>query len=173
MSTRITRIDVLPLPRWGRLALAARCLARARSLVKPKPEHAAVLDKAITGIVASAETGEWSEGLAESAAAAYSLALDELDSPSRTEEAHDQDVVTCMVAHAAAFAAEAASQPDAHRAAHLVAQSVDFVVHAFRLSKAAQTEEAMAAMRADLEKLWSAEPDWNDHTPVPQSFFGE
>ena len=78
-----------------------------------------------------------------------------------------------MVAHAAAFAAEAASQPDAHRAAHLVAQSVDFVVHAFRLSKDAKTEEAMAAMRADLDKLWSAEPDWTVHTPVPQSFFGD
>jgi hypothetical protein len=76
-----------------------------------------------------------------------------------------------MVAHAAAFAAEAASQPDAHRAAHLVAQSVDFVVHAFRLARADKTEEAMGDMRADLEKLWMAEPTWNDDTPVPQSFF--
>src|SRR5207247_2152862 len=136
MSVRITRIDVLPLPRWARMTLAARCLKRARALVNPTPQQAEILDKAITGIEGSASAGQWSEGLAESAAAAYSLALDRLDAPSKTDEAIDRDVVTCMVAHAAAFAAEAASQPDAHRAAHLVAQSVDFVVHAFRLSGA-------------------------------------
>lgn len=172
MSSRITRIEILPLPRWGRLALAARCLRRARVLVSPKEQHASILDKAIAGIEASAASGQWSEGLAEAAAAAYVLALDELDKPSRTDEAHDKDVVTTMVAHAAAFAAEAASQPDAHRAAHLVAQSVDFVVHAYRLSGAAHVEQAMAEMRADLEKLWAAEPTWTDATPVPQSFFG-
>ena len=124
MSARITRIEILPLPRWGRLALAARCLKRARALVSPKAPHAVILDKAITGIEASAASGQWSEGLAESAASAYVLALDELDKPSATDEAHDRDVVTTMVAHAAAFAAEAASQPDGHRAAHLVAHQV-------------------------------------------------
>ena len=69
-------------------------------------------------------------------------------------------MVTCMVAHAAAFAAEAASQPDAHRAAHLVAQSVDFVVHAFRLSGLAPDGGGDGRRCArDLEKLWMAEPD--------------
>ena len=171
MSARITRIEIMPLPRWARVALAARCLKRARALVNPTAEQATILDKAIAGIDGSASSGKWSEGLAETAAAAYSLALDRLDAPSTTDEAHDRDVVTCMVAHAAAFAAEAASQPDAHRAAHLVAQSVDFVVHAFRLSGTGDTSEAMAAMRADLEKLWAAEPTWNDQTPVSQDFF--
>ena len=62
MSARITRIEIMPLPRWARLALAARCLKRARVLVTPAPSHAAILDKAIAGIENSAAAGQWSRG---------------------------------------------------------------------------------------------------------------
>jgi hypothetical protein len=169
---RITRIEIMPLPRWARLALAARCLRRARDLVRPAPAHAAILDRAISQIEESAAAAHPAAGLADSAAAAYSLALDNLDLPTpETPDAGDREVVTCMVAHAAAFAAEAATMVDAHRAAHLVSQSVDFVVHAFRLSGTAEAAAALADIRADLERLWAAEPNWGDETPVPASFF--
>src|SRR4051794_35908063 len=119
---RIGQHEIEPLPRWARLALAARCVRRARALIAPPPEQARVLDEGLDRLdraVASASAGD---DLADAAAAAYTLALDNADSGADEDAA----VVTCMVAHAAAFAAEAATLPDAHRATHLVAQSVDF-----------------------------------------------
>jgi hypothetical protein len=168
-SGRITQIEIQPLSRWARLALAARCLRRARSLVHPDPAHASVLDTALSRLEETAGTGVVPAALEESAAAAYTLALDNLDAPSPADA--DADVITCMVAHAAAFACEAATLSDARQASHLVAQSVDFAVHAFRLAPSGDAPAAVAGMRDDLQRLWSAAAVLKDE-PVPASFFG-
>jgi hypothetical protein len=79
-----------------------------------------------------------------------------------------------MVAHATAFAAEAATLTDSRQASHLVAQSVDFAVHAFRVALAREAVSAIAAMRGDLERLREAvaRERWSDSSYVPKGFFG-
>jgi hypothetical protein len=77
-----------------------------------------------------------------------------------------------MVAHATAFAAEAATLPDPRAAAHLVNLSVDFAIHAHRVA-GADTPQAPAGMRDDLQRLRQAAQRgrWTDQTPVPADFF--
>jgi hypothetical protein len=169
-SERIGEAEVRPLPRWARLALALRCLRRARGLIHPPTEQALVLDGALDCIEEAVHNGRAGEDQATAAAAAYTLALDNLDTPPLTPAAADRDVTTCMVAHAAAFAAEAATLSDPQHAAHLVAQSLDFAVHAYRLGGTAGGSAALAGMRDDLERLRNA-PAWSDETPVPADFF--
>jgi hypothetical protein len=76
-----------------------------------------------------------------------------------------------MVAHSAAFAAEAATLADARQAAHLVAQSIDFAIHAYRLSSRDDAGPAVAAMRADLERVKLRFTRGTDETPLPADFF--
>jgi hypothetical protein len=168
-AARIAQHEIQPLPRWARLALAARCLQRARSLVQSGSTQTAILDTALARLQEAVTTGRADERLEEVAAAAYTLALDNLDVAPASPTAADQDVITCMVAHAAAFAAEAATLADARQAAHLVAQSIDFSIHAFRLSATADSPAALAGMRADLEKLGGL--GLRDETPVPVGVF--
>ena len=167
-AARIGENELRSLPRWGRVALALRCLRRARGLIHPAREQARVLDEALARIQQAVESGQAGDELAGAAAAAYTLALDNLDVPAPATQV-DRDVITCMVAHAAAFAAEAATLTDPRQASRLVAQSVDFAVHAHRLTHAADTSSALAAMRADLERLCSA--GGSDESPVPPTFF--
>jgi hypothetical protein len=181
--TRIGEAELRPLPRWARVALALRCLRRARGLVCPPAPQAQVLDEALARIQYAVETGHAGDDLADAAAAAYTLALDNLDAPPSSPTQADRDVSTCMVAHATAFAAEAATLTDPRQAAHLVAQSADFAIHAYRLAAAADTSSALAGMRADLELLLTASglradlerlrsaSGWSDNTPVPAEFF--
>ncbi len=169
-SERIGEAEVRSLPRWARLALALRCLRRARRLIHPPTEQALVLDGALDRLEQAVYHGRAGEEQAAAAAAAYTLALDNLDAPPLTPAAADRDVTTCMVAHATAFAAEAATLADPHHAAHLVAQALDFAVHAYRLADPAGSSATLAGMRADLERLRSA-PAWSDDTPVPAEFF--
>lgn len=169
MTVRIAQHELQPLPRWARLALAARCLQRARAIVQPGPRQSAILDTALARLQEAASTGRADERLEEVAAAAYTLALDNLDVPPASASAADQDVITCMVAHAAAFAAEAATLSDARQAAHLVAQSIDFAIHAFRLSGRPDTPTALAAMRADLDRLSAT--GLREDAPVAASVF--
>lgn len=165
--TRITQAEVEPLPRWARLALAARCVRRARALLAaPVPaldEALARLDAAAEAAVAEAAPAV--DDLAAAAARAYTLALDNVD---RGDD--EASVVTCMVAHAAAFAAEAATLHDPKRAAQLVAQSVDFAIHAHRLALGVGSEPALTAMRADLERLSGPSATW-DFATLPEGFF--
>lgn len=168
---RIAQQEIQPLPRWARLALAVRCLQQARTLLQPGPSQAAILDTALARLQEAATTGRAGERLEEAAAAAYTLALDNLDEAPATPHAADQDVLICLVAHAAAFAAEAATLADPRQAAHLVAQSIDFAIHAFRLSGTADTPSALAGMRADLERLRDA--GLSDDAPVPTGIFQE
>jgi hypothetical protein len=171
-AARIAQHEIQPLPRWARLALAARCLRRARGLARPAPAQAALLDTALARLEEAVTTGRAGEGLEEAAASAYTLALDNLDAPApATPSQADLDVVTCMVAHATAFAAEAATLSDPRQAAHLVAQSIDFAIHAFRLAGASDAAAPLAAIRADLERLQTATASWTDEAPVPAGFF--
>jgi hypothetical protein len=170
-SDRIGEPEVRELPRWARLSLALRCLRRARALIHPSTEQALVLDGALDRIDQAVHAGRAGDELADAAAATYTLALDNLDSPPLTPSAADYDVTTCLVAHATAFAAEAATLAAAQPAAHLLAQSIDFAVHAYRLAGMAGSATALAGMRADLERLRGA-TGWTDETPVPAGFFG-
>jgi hypothetical protein len=172
-AARFSEQELSTLPRWARLALALRCIRRARLLVKASPAVLATLDQTVARIEQAVRQGSGDDELADAAAAAYTLALDNLDgrtlSPAGEE---DTQVVTCMVAHAAAFAAEAATLADNRAAARLVAQAADFAIHAFRLSQHAGTAQALAAMRIDLDELreTARREGWEDTTPMPERF---
>jgi hypothetical protein len=152
MSARIGQAEIESLPRWPRLALAVRCVRRARDLVGPAGRAAAIIDDALARVDQSARTGAASEDLADAAASAYTLALDHLDGEGPGDD-HDAVVRTCMIAHATAFAAEAATLDEPRQAAHLVAQAIDFAVHACRLTDPGLAAAAVSAMRADLDQL--------------------
>jgi hypothetical protein len=171
-SVRISHQELLPLPRWARLALALRCVRRARHLLRVPVAELATVDGALAQLDGAIRRAQAGDELADAAAAAYTLALDNLDGQTTVEAEEDTVVVTCMVAHATAFAAEAATLPDGRAAAHLVGQAVDFAVHAHRLAHAAGTSTALTAMRTDLERLrQEAERQrWTDQTPIPPEF---
>src|SRR5262249_57582779 len=119
--------------------------------------------------------GRWGwagDGRGGAGGGAYTLALDNLDGSAPGGD-HDRDVVACMLAHATAFAAEAATLADSRQAAHLAAQSVDFAVHALRLADPARAGAELAAMRAELDWFQSAadERRWDDGSPVPPEVF--
>lgn len=173
-STRISQDEVLPLPRWPRLGLALRCVRRARGLIDPPEGQARLLDSALARLDSAVHAGAAGDDLADAAATAYTLALDHLDARGPAPAIDDDAVVvTCMVAHAAAFAAEAATLADRRAAAHLVAQSIDFAIHAHRLCGRADAPAAVAAMRADLERvrLRLVRPGGDDAAPLPPGFF--
>jgi hypothetical protein len=168
MSHRITEQEVQPLPRWARLAFAARCLRRARSLAGT----AQALDSALDQLENACRTGAAGDELADAAAGAYTLALDNLDGAAPAGD-QDREVVACLLAHATAFAAEAATLADSRQAAHLAAQSVDFAVHALRLADPARAGAELDAMRADLDRVREAarRSRWDDRSPVPPEVF--
>jgi hypothetical protein len=170
-APRISQNEVLPLPRWARLGLALRCVRRARGLITPPDDQARLLDSVLSRLTSAVEAGRSGEDLADAAASAYTLALDNLDARAAPATDDDAVVVTCMVAHSAAFAAEAATLTDARQAAHLVAQSIDFAIHAYRLSAKSDVASAVAAMRADLERLRLRFARGTDEAPLPADFF--
>jgi hypothetical protein len=171
-APRISQDEVLPLPRWARLGLALRCVRRARGLIAPPDDQARLLDSVLDRLANAVHAGRAGDDLADAAASAYTLALDNLDARTTAPPAIDDDavVVTCMVAHSAAFAAEAATLTDPRQAAHLVAQSIDFAIHAYRLTARADVPAAVAAMRADLERV-RLRFARTDEAPLPADFF--
>lgn len=171
-TPRITQGEVQPLPRWGRLGLALRCVRRARALISPPDGQAQLLDSVLDRIASAVHTGQAGEDLADAAASAYTLALDNLDArPTALAIDDDAVVVTCMVAHGAAFAAEAATLPDPQQASHLIAQSIDFAIHAHRLSAQADVPAAVSSMRADLERVRLRFGRSDNDVPLPADFF--
>src|SRR4051812_39645078 len=137
MTARITPNEIKSLPRWARLAFASRCLQRARRLASAQASQASILDLALSRLEEACRSGQAGDDLADAAASAYTLALDNLDSHAAGAD-HEREVATCMVAHAIAFAAEAAILPDSRQATHLLAQSIDFAIHAVRLANPAE-----------------------------------
>jgi hypothetical protein len=172
-TARITQKELEALPRWARVAFAGRCLRRAQSLLYGPAEQMAVMTSALNHIEKAGGSGD-SDNLAGEAAAAYTLALDNLDGDEASSLPENDTIVTCMVAHATAFAAEAATLADGRLAAHLIGQSIDFAIHAFRVAHATDAVRAIAAMRADLMKLSEAvgSEEWDDGTYVKADWFG-
>jgi hypothetical protein len=172
-TARITQKELETLPRWARVAFAGRCLRRAQTLLYGPAEQMAVLASALTHIEKAAAGGD-SDDLAGAAAAAYTLALDNLDSSEASSLPENDTIVTCMVAHATAFATEAATLADGRLATHLIGQSIDFAVHAFRVAHATDAVRAIAAMRADLLKLVEVveSEGWDDSTHLKADWFG-
>jgi hypothetical protein len=173
-ATRITQQELQPLPRWARLAFAARCLRRAWSQLRAPAEQVRVLGEALAHVEQAGAAGAAGDEVADAAASAYTLALDNLDGKAGAPAGEDETVFTCLVAHATAFTAEAATLSDARAAAHLIAQGVDFAVHAFRVGRSAEAGAAVAAMRADLQRCReaAAREGWHDQSPVGPASFG-
>jgi hypothetical protein len=178
-AQRFSQEEIQPLPRWARLAFAARCVRRAAALLGGSVEQSRVIDRALALVEEASRRGQAGDRLADAAAAAYTLALNEVDfSPHRlgSSDAADEDdglIVTCTVAHAAAFAAEAATVAVARMASFLVSQSVDFAIQAHVVACPGKVAEVMASMRSDLEHLQEAvaQEGWGNLSAVPANFF--
>jgi hypothetical protein len=177
--SRFTQEEIQSLPRWARLAFAARCVRRARGLLLGPADYVRVIDRAVTLVEEAGRAGRASDQLADAAAAAYTLALNTVDFTQRPDGADapavedDTLIIACTVAHAAAFAAEAATIAVARMAAYLAAQSVDFAVQAHLVAGPDVVPEVLTAMRADLELLQEAveRGGWGNLTPVAAEFF--
>jgi len=178
-AQRLTQVEIQSLPRWARLAFAARCVRRAGALLRGSEEQRRVIARAIALVEEASRSGQAGDQLADAAAAAYTLALNEVDfshAPGQTSESGEEDdtlIVTCTVAHAAAFAAEAATIAVARMAGFLVTQSVDFAVQAHVVACPNKVPEVLAAMRHDAERLQEAvaSEGWGNLTAVPWDFF--
>jgi hypothetical protein len=172
-TARIMQKELETLPRRARLAFAGRCLRRAQALLYGPVEQMNVLASALAHIEQAAGGGA-DDGLPEAAASAYTLALDNVDSGESANMPENDTIVTCMVAHATAFAAEAGTLSDAQQAARLIGQSIDFAIHAFRVAHATDAVRAIASMRVDLERLveTASRERWDDNAPVAADWFG-
>ncbi len=177
-TQRFTQEEIQALPRWARLAFAARCVRRARNLLHGSPDYTRIVDRAIGLAEEAAARGQAADQLADAAGAAYTLALNAVEAVDSSPEAgpapdEDRLVVACTVAHAAAFAAEAATVAVARMASYLASQSVDFAIQAHRVACPDQLDDVVAAMRADLEQVQEAveREGWGNLTPVPARFF--
>jgi hypothetical protein len=173
---RFSQEEIQALPRWARLAFAARCVRRARRLLQGAEESVKIIDRAISLAEQAARKGQADDQLADAAAAAYTLALNAVEFGSTSGKAEEDDalIVTCTVAHAAAFAAEAATIATAKMAAYLAAQSVDFAIQSHLVAGPEHVGDAIAAMRGDLELLQEAvsSEGWGNLMPVAPDFFG-
>jgi hypothetical protein len=172
-AQRVTQEEIQALPRWARLAFAARCVRRAQQLLSGPDEPPDVIDRALTLAEQATWRGQAGDQLADAAAAAYTLALNAVDATTPAAEEDDSLIVTCTVAHAAAFAAEAATVAVARMAAYLAAQSVDFALQAHIVACPDQVPEVIEAMRQDLEALQDAvlREGWGNLSPMPVDFF--
>jgi hypothetical protein len=176
---RITQEEIQPLPRWARLAFAARCIRRAMPLLRAPADQVEVIERAVALTEQATRQGQAGDDLADAAAAAYTMVLNTLDYAPHAGDAHPVSdeaaaLVTCAVAHAAAFAAEAATIPAAKMAGYLLAESVGFAIQAHVEAQAMQIPEVIAAMRADLQLLHegAVRGRWGDQSPMPAGLFG-
>ncbi len=154
----LTQDEIQALPRWARLALAARCVRRAVGLLRAPAEQKQIIERAVALTEEAARTGHAGDELADAAAAAYTLVLNTLDEPDTARPPAVEDdaaIVTCIVAHAAAFAAEAATLASPRMAAYLAAQSISSALQAHVAADPNSTHAILAAMRADWERLRS------------------
>ena len=55
---RFTQEQMQPLPRWARLAFAARCVRRAATLLRGPAEQARVIDRAIALVEEASRLGQ-------------------------------------------------------------------------------------------------------------------
>jgi len=156
-----TKDEIAQLPRWARVAYAARCARR----VLPLFQHAWA--EAPTEYVKAIETAV---NLAELAAASASPAAEHLASSVSAAAASASNAsVAASAASAAAVAYDAVCASAAP-----AASIASFAARAAEHSAAAVNIPATAAIRADLDLLVKAANayEWDDATPVPPEVFG-
>lgn len=170
--------DLQMLPRWARVAFAARCARRVQPLFRDEwpsapQEHVKAIDNAIT--------------ISEKSAAAAVLAVLAADAANGVAAiSAARAAVGDAVLYADAFAVAAFVADTADRAIRAAARaatapargtfvpSVDASTAARYACAAAGTAFADAAVRRDYELLIAASEaeKWSDDTPVPPEFFG-
>jgi hypothetical protein len=157
-----TSVEIAELPRWARVALAARCARRVEPLYAGRwPEapanHRAAVLRAVEvaeGSAARASSIGSIEAAANAAVAAASAAIFEAGKAG-------SNFLAARAADAAALAANAAP-----------GMTADAVSNA--ASAAGLASDSNAAIRRDYELIrrLAAAEHWNDDTPVPPGVFG-
>ena len=156
---RITSDAIRRLPRWARVAFAARCARRAQPIYQhfwpDAPEHhLRALDRAVR--VAEQAAANAGPGVAaEAADAAYAAASEAARGAPR--DAADATYAAARAAHAAMAAGHADTTDAAYAAAD-----------------AGLAAGQIAAVRQDFDTLLhlATNQRWTDDTPVPPSAFG-
>lgn len=157
------------LPRWARVANAARCARRVQPLfsaLRPNaPEEDSIaIDEAITVAERSAAAADNAPAAASNAAAYASIAS--------YNAIEDDDVTPHAASNAASAASSAAYSATAYSAAHDYGGGD---AGALRAATAVNVGDWMKdAIWRDFDFLVRAarEGEWDDSTPVPPEFFG-
>jgi hypothetical protein len=178
-SPKITSDELQSLPRWARLAFAARCVRRARELLSGAPEPLGVIDRALRLVEKASARGHADDQLADAAAGAYTLALNAVEATDRSGDRggasamEDALIVTCTVAHGTAFVAEAATRAAAKMASFLAGQAIDCAIQAHIVACPDQVPGLMDHIRNDFEFLQEAvaKEHWGNLSPIPADFF--
>lgn len=168
--------EIGQLPRWAKVAFAARCARRFQQLfTKHWPDapahHIRAIDTAI-GVSEHYSAAANAILVGNAAAIAYSAA----NSAAAAAEAAG-DVANASLAYTAARLAAAAAH-DAYEAslaspARLTNRYVKIYRDAICISASGESK-ALLSMRNDFSRLFEASrrEKWDDSTPVPSSFFG-
>ncbi len=162
-----TEEDIAKLPRWARVAFAARCARRALPLFAQSwPDAPSVHLKAVEQAVLAAEHAAYARGGAAYVGHAAAVAA----SAARDVAAH----AAAHVAHAAAYADEAVhGGDDADDAAAYAAYAARAARAARAASSAARAGVSVTVIAGDFQIVLDAaiHGRWNDNTPVPPSAF--
>ncbi|HEY7425769.1 MAG TPA: ATP-binding protein, partial [Gemmataceae bacterium] len=172
-ARRITEADLAKLPRWARVAFAARCARRLQRLLTeiapniPSDEMDGI-DHAVTLAEQSAAEGRVLEGVGEAATAALQRAHDKIASKWMQEEEDGgeppADTLRSVIGEAAAAAAQAATQGDSRAAFEAYTRATDA---AYLLA----SPVLLNGMRRDFLHLeiLAGKQNWTDETSVPPS----
>lgn len=157
-ETLPTREEIAKLPRWVRVAFAARCARRALPLFKKHWPNAP--EKHLTAV-------EQAVRVAETASAAARAVYDPASSASFASAASAAPLTGYAVY--AAIAADAA----AHAAITDTALIVTTAANSAAIA-AARAGVPVRAIRSDFDTVQklAQRSQWTDHTPVPSSVFG-
>lgn len=163
-----TKEELLKLPRWARVAFAARCARRVQPLFvkhwpKAPKEHIEAVERAITLAESSARAGR-AEDLVTTAAASRAAAAYAAATISATARA-------TAAARATAYAATTATTTAARAAADAAA---DAATAADTAADAYTAYPAYPAMRRDFNRLLTLarEEKWTSDTPVDPDWLG-
>ena|GEM_PF-1202428 len=169
-----TEEEIAQLPRWARVAFAARCARRVLPLFRSSWRNAPT-----EHVLAVARAVEVAEQSAATTRAASFGAFDDADAAIRAFDDANAAIRTAIRAAHAVNAAYAASiaQAVAHAAATVATYDVTQVAaHAFATAHIAtnRAPSSRPAVRADFDRLKQAvlRERWTDEIPVPPDFFG-
>ena len=153
--------DIQKLPRWARVAFAARCARRVQPLFAARRPGATAKD--IAAVDHAISRAEQSAGGAVSTADAYVTAAG--DAAQAYAAAPEVD--------AAALVARAATRAAYSTAAYTSAAAAAYTAYT-DAAEATEAAEAAAAIRCDYDLLCalSQREAWDDDSPVPPALFG-